>query len=114
MTQPLEYSYPQKRNWPSIVLCTTTWSLFFVEFPAAILLGNLHNGLRTIGVIEPRDVLATAVICGIPVLGILFALPLIWQARRWPWMFFITLVAVFFHAWSLYAWGRMELFFWNL
>ncbi|HEY4328908.1 MAG TPA: hypothetical protein VGN88_04170 [Phycisphaerae bacterium] len=114
MTQhTLEYAALPPRDWSPLVLSAISCSLAFIEWPAVIFVGGLHDTLRGNSRFLPQDILATIIICGIPLLGIFSSFLFGWRARRYPLALFIALGAVVFHAWNLYAWGRMEMWFWT-
>ena len=117
MDRVLDYSSLPPRDRLTTFLTVATWLLFPLDTIAAIFLGTWHNGLRSLPVVtdlQTRDVVATTGICGTPLVGIIFALLLIWRCRRGRWAGILLGVAgVLFHAWSLYVWGTFEAWFWS-
>ena len=113
MAPVLTYSSPSNRDHLTTILMACTWSFVPLDSIAALFLSGLHSGFRTSPMwddLQARDVLATALICGIPLVGILLGLLLIWRCRKGLCAsIFWGTGAVLVHSMNLHAWGSIEL-----
>lgn len=113
MTRTLDYNSHRDRDSVTTILEVVAVMLLPCDGVAEVVFGSFHNGLRGAGIMA-RDVVATGVICGVPLIGILVSAAVIWRCRRRRLLGSVLgVVMALMHAQCLYVWGWMEVWFWR-
>jgi hypothetical protein len=113
MAQVLDYASPPRPDHLTTILGTVASVLVFADTVAEIFLGNWHAGLGPRTAVL-QDVVATIGICGLPLVGMVLGLLLVWRCRRGRWAGILWGAGMFLmHAWMLYVWGGQEVWFWS-
>ena len=113
MTRTLDYSSHRERDSLITIMEVVAIALLPCDMVAEIVFGSWHNGLRGAGILA-QDVVATAVVCGVPVVGIVVSMGVIWLCRRRRVLGSVLgVVMALMHAWCLYVFGWFEVFFWS-
>ena len=115
MAFDLSYATRRKQDVLSVVLAVLSFGLGFLVPVALLATSGMHGGLRTFGVIEPRDVFATAIVVSVPTMGIATGLWYLYRSRTKSWReIALALILLLFHIMALYTVSRWEFFFWNV